>query len=418
MRRGLPLGRVVLLLFAALLPGLVAAQPYPVKPVKILVPAQPGGGLDLIGRTVADQLGRSMGQSFVVENVSGGGGTIASQAVARAAPDGYVLMVGYVGTLGTNPAVRKVPYDAVRDFTPIAMVGGTPNVLVVHPSVPAADLKSLVDYAKKNPGKMSYASGGIGTLNHLAMEQFRAAAGFEAVVAHYRGIGPAIVDIVAGQTQMMMPGLAAGLPHIRGKKLRPIAITGRARHPLLPDVPTFEESGYKGFDGVQWYGIVGPANLPAEVTRRLNSEINKSLAARSLQDRLPGTAVAGTPAGVRSGCHHRPPIVPAAPGATANSACQENIVVRADSATVAFARLPRRSAPLHIRAPSWRICARRVTMEVSFGRDLDDAVWGRRWRVAWTGHGVRGFPGEDGSVDGGGAGGGVGHVAGQRHLGP
>jgi len=277
-------------LFAAL-PAVAAAQAYPSKAVRILVPAQPGGGLDLVGRTVAELLGRALDQSFVVENVSGGGGTIATQQVARAAPDGYTLMVGYVGTHGTNPAVRKVPYDAVRDFTPIAMVGGTPNVLVVHPSVPANDLKSLVEYAKKNPGKMSYASGGIGTLNHLAMEQFRAAAGFDAVVAHYRGIGPAIIDILAGQTQMMMPGLAAALPHIRNKKLRPIAITQLQRHPLLPEVPTFEESGYKGFDGIQWYGIVGPAKLPAAVTARLNGEINKALATKDVRDRLAGEAL-------------------------------------------------------------------------------------------------------------------------------
>jgi len=274
-----------------LLPAVVQAQAYPAKPVKIVVPAQPGGGLDLIGRTVAEQLGRAFDQSFIVENVSGGGGSIATQAVARASPDGYTLMVGYVGTHGTNPAVRKVPYDAVKDFTAIAMVGGTPNVLCVHPSVPAADLKSLIDYAKKQGGRISYASGGIGTLNHLAMEQFRAAAGFEAVVAHYRGIGPALVDILAGQTQMMMPGLAAALPHIRNKKLRPIAITGLARHPLLADVPTFEESGFKGFDGVQWYGIVGPARLPAAITARLNAEINKSLGTRSLRERLAGEAI-------------------------------------------------------------------------------------------------------------------------------
>ncbi len=157
--------------------------------------------------------------------------------------------------------------------------------------MPASDLKSLVDYARKNSGKISYASGGIGTLNHLAMEQFRAAAGFEAVVAHYRGIGPAIIDIVAGQTQMMMPGLAAGMQHIRNRKLRPIAITGLARHPLLAEVPTFEESGYKGFDGVQWYGIVGPAKMPPAVTARLNAEINKALATREMRERLAGEAL-------------------------------------------------------------------------------------------------------------------------------
>ena len=282
-------------LVTALAPSNARAQAYPAKPVKIIVPAQPGGGLDLIGRTVADQLTRAMDQSFIVENVSGGGGTIASQATARAAPDGYTLMVGYVGTHGTNPAVRKVPYDAVRDFTPVAMVGGTPNIFVVIPSLPVTDLKSFIDFAKKNPGKLSYASGGIGTLNHLVMEQFKAAAGFDAVVAHYRGIGPAIQDILAQQNMMMMPGLAAALPHIRSQKMRPIAITGLKRHPLVPEVPTFEESGFKGFDGVQWYGIVGPAKLPAEITRRLNAEINKALASPSLQERLSGEAIEPMP---------------------------------------------------------------------------------------------------------------------------
>ena len=289
------MGRWIFLLFAASFSCGAPAQAYPAKAVKIIVPAQPGGGLDLIGRTVADQLGRAMGQSFVVENVSGGGGQIATQATARAAPDGYTLMVGYVGTHGTNPAVRKVPYDAVKDFTAIAMVGGTPNVLVVHPAVPVTDLGGLIDFAKKSAGKMNYASGGIGTLNHLAMEQLKADAGFEATAAHYRGIGPAINDILAGQNQMMMPGLAAALPHLRSKKMRPLAITGLKRHPLLPDLPTFEESGFKGFDGVQWYGIVGPARLPADITRRLNAEIGKALAAPALQQRLAGEAIEAMP---------------------------------------------------------------------------------------------------------------------------
>ena len=279
----------------ALFPAIVAAQGYPAKTVRIVVPAQPGGGLDLIGRTIADQLGRSLVQSFVVENLSGGGGTIASQTVARAAPDGYTLMVGYVGTHGTNPAVRKVPYDALRDFTAIAMVGGTPNVLVVQPSLPASDVAGLIEFAKKNPAKMNYASGGIGTLNHLAMEQFRSAAGFEAVVVHYRGIGPAINDCRAGQTMMMMPGLAAALPHIKTRKMRPIAVTGLTRHALLPNVPTIEESGFKGFDGVQWYGIVGPAKLPADITSRLNAEINKAIGSRALQERLSAEAIEPMP---------------------------------------------------------------------------------------------------------------------------
>ncbi len=289
------MARWIFLLFAASFPLLATAQAWPSKAVKIVVPAQPGGGLDLVGRTFAEQLGRAFDQSFVVENVSGGGGQIATQATARAAPDGYTLMVGYVGTHGTNPAVRKVPYDAVKDFTAIAMVGGTPNILVVYPGLPVTDMKSLIAYAKSNAGRMNYASGGIGTLNHLAMEQFRADAGFEAVVAHYRGIGPAIVDVLAGQAMMMMPGLAAALPHIRSGKFRPIAITGLKRHPLVPDVPTFEELGFKGYDGVQWYGIVGPAKLPAEITRRLNAEVNKALASPALQERLSAEALTPMP---------------------------------------------------------------------------------------------------------------------------
>jgi tripartite-type tricarboxylate transporter receptor subunit TctC len=284
-----------LLAAVALLPGHSAAQAYPVKPVKIVAPAQPGGGMDLVGRTIAEQLSRSMGQSFIVENVSGGGGTIGAQAVARAAPDGYMLVVGNVSSHGTNPAVRKLPYDAVKDFTPIAMVGGTPNVLVMGPAVPVADLKGLLDYTKKNPGKLNYASSGIGTLTHFGMEQFRAAAEFDAVAAHYRGIGPAFADLLGGQTMMMMPGLAAALPHIRAKKMRPIALTGLKRHQALPDVPTFEESGFKGFDGVQWYGIMGPAKMPAEITARLNAEINKALASPALRERLSGEAIEPMP---------------------------------------------------------------------------------------------------------------------------
>jgi tripartite-type tricarboxylate transporter receptor subunit TctC len=280
-----------LCVLVALLPALGGAQPYPVKPVRIVVPAQPGGGLDLVGRTVADQLGRAMNQSFIVENSAGGGGAIAAQAVARAAPDGYTLMVGYVGTHGTNPAVRKLPYDAIQDFTAIAMVGGTRNVLVVHPSVPAADLRSFVDYARNNAGKLNYATGGIGLLNHLALEQFRAAAGFDAVYAHYRGIGPAITDMLGGQIHVLMPGLAAALPHIRAGKMKPLAVTGFERHPLIPGVPTFEEWGFKGFDGVQWYGIVGPAKLPEEIAKRLNAEINKALASPALRQRLSGEAI-------------------------------------------------------------------------------------------------------------------------------
>ncbi|MFI4924808.1 MAG: Bug family tripartite tricarboxylate transporter substrate binding protein [Vicinamibacteria bacterium] len=286
------LGLVAILPLA---PHARAGDAYPNRPIKIIAPVQPGGGVDLVGRTIADRLGRALGQSIVVENQSGGGGIVGSLATARAAPDGYTLMVGYVGTHGTNPAVRKLPYDAVKDFTTIAMVGGTPNILVVPPSVPAKSLAEFIAYVKANPGKVSYGSSGQGTLTHLAMEQLKVAAGLDMAHVAYRGIGPAITDILGGQTQALFPGLAAALPHIKAGKMRPIAVTGLKRHPLLPDVPTFEESGYKGFDGVQWYGIVGPANLPAPIVKRLNDEINTLLAQPELRERLSGEALEPMP---------------------------------------------------------------------------------------------------------------------------
>jgi len=263
-----------------------AQAAYPNRPIKIIAPVQPGGGVDLVARTIADRLGRALGQSIVVDNQSGGGGVVGSLAVARAAPDGYTLMVGYVGTHGTNPAVRKLPYDAVKDFTAIGMVGGTPNVLVVGPALPVASVKDMLTRLRAEPGRLSYGSAGTGTLTHLAMEQFKLATATFMVHIPYRGIGPAIVDCIGGQTHAMLPGLAAALPHIRSGKLRPLAVTGARRHQLIANVPTLDELGYKGFDGVQWYGIVGPANMPAPIVKRLNEEIVRQIALPELRERL------------------------------------------------------------------------------------------------------------------------------------
>ncbi len=282
-------------LFIAPASGQTSPSDYPNRPIRIIAPVQPGGGVDLVARTVADRLGRALGVSIVVENLSGGGGVVGSLACARAAPDGYPLMVGYVGTHGTNPAVRKLPYDAISDFTPIAMVAGTPNVLIVPPSVPANTLQEFVAYVKANPGELSYGSAGPGTLTHLGMEQLKVAADLDIVHVPYRGIGPAITDILGGRTQALLPGLAAALPHIKAGKMKPLAVTGIRRHPLLPDVPTFDESGYKGFDGVQWYGIVGPANMPAPIVRRLNEEIDKLLQSPELFERLSSEALQPMP---------------------------------------------------------------------------------------------------------------------------
>ena len=282
---------------ATLVPAFTAhAQSgYPTKAIKIIAPVQPGGGVDLVARTIGDRLSKALGQPVIVDNQSGGGGVVGSQATARAAPDGYTLMVGYVGTHGTNPAVRKLPYDAVKDFTPIAMVGGTPNILVVPSTLPVKTLAEFIAYARANPGKVSYGSSGPGTLTHLAMEQLRVSADLDMTHVPYRGIGPAITDILGGQTQALFPGLAAALPHIKAGKMKPLAVTGTKRHPLLPDVPTFEELGYKGFDGVQWYGIVGPANIPPPIVKRLNEEINKLLANPDLRERLSSEALEPMP---------------------------------------------------------------------------------------------------------------------------
>ena len=269
----------------------LAQGAYPNKTVRIIAPVQPGGGVDLVARQVGERLAKALGQPVVIENQSGGGGIVGSQATARAAPDGYTLMVAYVGTHGTNPAVRKLPYDAVKDFTPVAMVGGTPNVLVVPSALPVKTVADFIAYAKANKGKLAYGSSGPGTLTHLAMEQFKVANDLDMTHAAYRGIGPALTDILGGQTQALFPGLAAALPHIKAGKIRPLAVTGVKRHPLLPDVPTFEELGFKGFDGVQWYGIAGPAGMPPAVVATLNTEINKILADPSFAERLAGEAL-------------------------------------------------------------------------------------------------------------------------------
>lgn len=262
---------------------------YPARTVKIIAPVAPGGGVDLVARTVAERLQKALGQAFIVDNMSGGGGVIASQATLRAAPDGYTLMLGYVATHGTNPAMRNIPYNAVKDFTAIAMVAGTPNVFVVSSGVAATTLKDFIALAKKSP--LSFGTSGQGSLTHLLVEQFKLAADFQATHAPYRGITPAITDVLGGQTQFMMPGLAAALQHIKSGKLRPLAVTGSKRHPALPDTPTFEELGYKGFTAVQWYGIVGPAKMPAPIVERLNAEINKAISTPELRERLSGEAL-------------------------------------------------------------------------------------------------------------------------------
>jgi tripartite-type tricarboxylate transporter receptor subunit TctC len=271
-------------------------QAFPARQIRYIVPVAAGGGSDLVGRTVTERWGRLLNQTFVVENIGGGGGAIACQTTAKAAPDGYTLLQGYVATHGTSPATRsKLPYDAIKDFTPVGMIGGTPNVLVVNASLPVQNVQQFIEYLRARPGSISYGSAGQGSLTHLTMELFKQAADVFAVHIPYRGIAPAFTDLLGGQTQAMFPGLAAALPHIRSGRVRPLAVTGGARHPLLKDVPTMVEAGFKGFDALQWYGVVGPAGLPPAVLKTLNDTLNAVLTGPDLRDKLSAEAVEPSP---------------------------------------------------------------------------------------------------------------------------
>jgi tripartite-type tricarboxylate transporter receptor subunit TctC len=283
---------------ALLLPAAAAhAQAFPTKSMRYIVPVTAGGGSDLVGRTVTDRWGKALGQNFVVENIGGGGGVIACQTTARAAPDGYTLMQGYVATHGTSPATRsKLPYDPIKDYTPIGMIGVTPNVLVVNAEkVPASNVRDFVAFLKSSNGGASYGSAGQGSLTHLTMELFKLATDTQAVHLPYRGIAPAFTDLLGGQTVAMFPGLAAGMPHVRSGRVRALAITGTQRHPLIPDVPTLAELGFAGFEAYQWYGVVGPAGMNADVVKRLNDTLGSVLAAPDMRDKLAAEALAPTP---------------------------------------------------------------------------------------------------------------------------
>jgi len=281
---------------ALVVPALARAQAaYPSKPIRYIVPVAAGGGNDMIARVVTERWGKALGQNFVVDNQSGGGGVIASVATARAAADGYTLMQGYVATHGTTPATRRVPYDAIKDFTPIGMIGATPNVLVVNSALPVKTLAEFIDYVKRSPGKVNYGSAGPGSLTHLTMELFKQQIGAFMLHIPYRGIAPAFTDLLGGQTQAMFPGLAAALPHLRSGRARALALTGRSRSSQLKDVPTLEESGFKGFDAMQWYGTVGPAGMAAETVAKLNDSQVAVLREPDLRERLAVEAVEPMP---------------------------------------------------------------------------------------------------------------------------
>ncbi len=278
------------------MPFLNAQTVFPQKPLRYIVPVAAGGGSDMVARTVCERWSRVLGQSIVVDNQGGGGGVIACQNTAKSVPDGYTLMQGYVATHGTSPATRRnLPYDAIKDFSPIGMIGGTPNVLVINANIPAQDFSQFLSYLKKNQGKLSYGSAGQGSLTHLTMELFKQQVNSFMVHIPYRGIAPAFTDVIAGQTQAMFPGLAAAMPYIRSGRVRALAVTGMQRHPQVKELPSLDELGFKGFDAMQWYGVVGPAGMPPAIVKQLNESLTTILKAPDLREKLSVEAVEPMP---------------------------------------------------------------------------------------------------------------------------
>jgi tripartite-type tricarboxylate transporter receptor subunit TctC len=257
----------------------------------LIVPVAAGGGSDMAGGAVTERWGKVLNQTFVVDNQGGGGGVIASQNTVKAARDGYTLLQGYVATHGTSPATRKLSFDVFKDFTPIGMIGGTPNVLVVNANLPVKTYKEFIAYLNANKGHVSYGSAGQGSLTHLSMELLKSQTNTFMVHIPYRGIAPSFTDLIGGQTQAMFPGLAAAMPHLRGGRIKALTVTGKTRHPQLKDVPTLDELGLKGFDAQQWYGVVGPAGMPPAIVKTLNESLAQILKAPDLREKLSVEAI-------------------------------------------------------------------------------------------------------------------------------
>lgn len=274
------------LLCAAVAPA-AAAQTYPSKFIKLVNPYAAGGPFDLVAREVAKPLGDALGQQVVIENRPGGGATIGAEYVAKSAPDGYILLLSGSPSHVIVPAMQTNPlYDGIRDFTPIAMIATVPNLIVVKPSLPVNSFKTLVEYAKANPGKLSYGSPGNGSIGHLATELLKGMVGMDMVHVPYKGAAPAVVDLLGGQVDLAMLNISAVLPHVKSGKLRAIANATKKRSELLPDLPTIDESGVRGYDAGTWYGIFGPARLPLPIVSTLYQAIAKVMSSPEIKTRL------------------------------------------------------------------------------------------------------------------------------------
>jgi len=262
-------------------------QVYPAKPIRMIVAYPPGGGTDIVGRMVAQKLGESLGHSVVVENRGGASGNIGTELAARAAPDGYTILMGNVAPNAINVSLFKnLPFDPVADFAPVSLVASTPNILVVHPSTPARTVKEVIALAKAKPGMLNFASAGVGSSSHLAGELFRILAGAEIVHVPYKGAGPAMVDVLSGQIQLYFATMPAAMPHVKSGKLAPVAVTSVKRSQALPELPTIAESGVTGYEASTWYGLLAPAHTPNAAIARLHGDTVKILAVPEFRERL------------------------------------------------------------------------------------------------------------------------------------
>ena len=287
-----PFSRCVLVgVCASVSPVSIGQATFPTKSIRLIAPSSAGGPVDVIARIVAQGWSEVLGQQIVIDNRAGAAGMIGAELVARAAPDGYTLLLGFSGPLVIVPQINAAtPYDVLKDFAPISLAASAPYVLLVHPSVPAKSVKELVALAKAQPGKLNFSSGGTGTGIHMAGELFKLAAGVQIVHVPYKGAGPGMTALIAGEVNMMFNGLSPALPHIKSEKLRALAVGGDKRSPLMPDLPTVSESGFQ-FNTSGWYGVLAPRNTPQPVVARLHSSLTRALNIPHVKQRLSEIAV-------------------------------------------------------------------------------------------------------------------------------